>query len=425
MPPVCPTCNIALDPTHAPVARVRAARVVTYCSKSCAESADTGSIRVDQQASEASPADVAVKAKSKLPQLEVPTIGEEPIRLANSRRLSGSFRKRVLWASSAIMLGGMAVAIIPVISPTASRTVSAADGAGVALRARADASNNSAAKGPETRTQSAEPAPQTEALSPLSAPQLRAAAVAELEEQLTAGSTRYQRLAGIALARLSHKGAIAALSTLLESENSDLSRIDIAYGLALAGADTGRTYLVHELASKRRDVRIDAARRLVQLGDDAGRRALVQMLSVRSHRLGAASVLALLGDQEGLSILHATLADRGSSEENKMRAAVGIGRSGDASASEALKKILAEGRYVVDAAGALAVLEERAAIPALLRQLELTSLRVRAAESLKRVGHEVDLSIMAAALKTGNAEGRIAAAEALLVLTDTTEESKR
>ncbi len=322
--------------------------------------------------------------------------------------LSGSRRRRVLWASAAIMASGMVVAIIPVIAPTASSSVSAADSA------------------PSTRVM-LEPAPRTSrtpelpVIVPLPAtlrgPELRRAAIVELEKELTGGSLRNQRLAGIALARLSHSQAGGILANLLKSESSDLSRVDIAYGMALGGAEGGRDYLLSQLKSRRRDVRIDAARRLVQLGDDAGRKTLVQMLSVRSHRLGAAMVLARLGDERGIAVLRETLGDPRSSQENKMRSAVGLGRSGDATTREYLEGILKEGKYVVDAAGALAALGESSATPALLRQLELTSMRVQAAESLKKIGNKVDLSSMAAALETGSVDGRIAAAEAILILT--------
>jgi HEAT repeat protein len=259
---------------------------------------------------------------------------------------------------------------------------------------------------------------QQDALAMVSGPALRLAAVEELEDQLAHGSPRSQRLAGIALARIAHKQALALLHDILKTENSDLSRIDIAYGLALGKQDEGRSYLVAELKNKRRDVRIDAARRLVQLGDDAGRNTLVQMLGIKSHRLGAATELAQLQDERGVEALRETFEDASSSEENKMRAAVGLGRAGDKIASDYLKKILSEGRYVVDAAGALAVLGEEEARPALMRQLELTSMRVRAAGSLKSMGEEIDLAPLAAALKTGSTDGRIGAAEAILLLTD-------
>ena len=99
-----------------------------------------------------------------------------------------------------------------------------------------------------------------------------------------------------------------------------------------------------------------------------------------------------------------------------MRAAVGLGLAGDDSARDLLLEILQEGKYVVDAAGALAKLGDKAAIPALERQLLLTAMRVGAAESLRSMNVEVDIAPLASSLVKSNAEGRIAAAEAILVL---------
>ena len=421
MPPVCPTCNTPLDPAHAPIARVRGARVVTYCSSSCATNAVAGGAKVSPDTEE-TVADALDLAKFESPPVEsaseeaeeAPPAAHESadaeaelVRAARSGWLSGSRRRRVLWASAAIMVGGMAVAIIPVISPTASSSVSAAD-------------STPSVRGLLEDSKRTTPPPEVVVPAPakLGDKELRAAAIAELEKALVDGSARDQRLAGIALARLSHPRAASVLGRLLKSETSDLSRVDIAYGMALGGADAGRSYLVGQLKSKRRDVRIDAARRLVQLGDDAGRATLVQMLSIRSHRLGASMVLAQLGDERGIAVLRETLGDVNSSHENKMRSAVGLGRSGDSSTREYLESILKEGKYVVDAAGALAALGETSATPALLRQLELTSMRVQAAESLKKIGQKVDLAPMAAALEAGSTDGRIAVAEAILILTD-------
>ena len=165
-----------------------------------------------------------------------------------------------------------------------------------------------------------------------------------------------------------------------------------------------------------------AAISLSHLGDDAGRMTLVQMLGIKSHRLGAATQLGLLGDERGLDVLRQSFSDSASSPETKMRAAVGLGRAGETNAATFLKEILSEGRYVVDAAGALAALGEDEAIPALVRQLELTSIRVRAATSLRRMGHKVELGPLVHALKTGNAAGRVAAAEAILLLSTAQEQ---
>jgi len=303
------------------------------------------------------------------------------------------------------MAGGMAIAVIQSVSPSTPHSVSAEalDSSMVAPSEPTPADPVEEAASEETKT-SSDPA------------LLRTLAIGELETQLKEGTPRYRRLAGMALARLEHPGAIAALTELMASETSDLSRIDIAYGLALAKDVSGRPYLVSELKSKRRDVRIDAARRLVQLGDDAGRNALTQMLGVRSHRLGAASVLALLGDEQGMEVLRETFEGAKTSDENRMRSAVGLGLAGNPLAQEYLLKILQDGNYVVDAAGALATLRDKAAIPALERQLSLTALRVEAAERLRAMQVDVDMEPIASALVKSNTEGRISAAEAILVL---------
>ncbi len=419
MPPVCPSCHTALDPTHAPVARIRGAKVVTYCSAACADAPTAKP--PEPTPPEPTPArGKAIEAKAEAAEDEspkpskaadagpVPTpLPPDPqsptlLRAEASRGISSSLRTRVLLASGAIMVGGMAIAVVQSVSPSSPSSVSAGQDSVPSVVV------------PELSSDAQ--AVDVEQEKPPSAEELRALSIAELEGQLNDGSPRFKRLAGMALARIKHQGAVATLSELLKTETSDLSRIDIAYGLALAGDTSGREYLVRELESRRRDVRIDASRRLVQLGDDSGRKALHQMLGVRTHRLGAASVLALLGDEKGLQVLRDTFESPKSSDENRMRSAVGLGFAGDALAREYLLEILGEGKYVVDAAGALAKLGDRAAIPALKRQLMLTALRVGAAESLLSMKEDVDVTPLASALLKGNAEGRIAAAEAILVL---------
>ncbi len=384
------------------MARIRGAKVVTYCSARCADT-PIASGKVTTRRTPAPPehSDLTPVPKahvSHAPRIEIDlTPAPTPVK----PRLSASLRKRVLWISAAIMLGGMAIAAILSFSPSTPSSVSAghleppSSPSTIPAKATAEASTTAV---------------------PTTSKDLRTRSIEELEHHLAGDSPRFQRLAGMALARISHPGATKTLLALLQNEKSDLSRIDIAYGLALANEQSGRTYLVAELASKRRDVRIDAARRLVQLGDDSGRKALHQMLGVRTHRLGAASVLALLEDDKGLEVLRATFKDPKSSDENRMRAAVGLGWAGEVVARAHLLEILREGKFVVDAAGALATLGDAAAVPALERQLELTALRVGAAENLRTMKVDVDTTSLASALAKSNAEGRIAAAEAILVL---------
>ena len=457
MTQVCPSCNSALDPAHAPIARVRAARVVAYCSAKCADAGDTSAVGVDvvreteegegkknketlSSVQKTKAVAAAAKAADK-PALEskrpdssadsgtqgirreempdVVPVSESPDSVnTGTRRMSASLRKRVLWASGVIMFGSMGIAALQTLSPGSPSSVSASQSpkrepiqGDVALSTATPmqvASDSISAEKPTKKDT---------ATDSLSDSQLRAAAIVELATQLEEGTPRFQRVAGLALARISHPQALEALARLLKTEDSDLARIDIAYGLARGGDALGRAYLVSELGSKRRDVRIDAGRRLAQLKDNAGTKALTNMLKVRSHRLGAASVLALLGDEAGLGILRETLSSPKSSEENRMRAAVGLGLSGEASVKGDLIAILEGERFVVDAAGALAVLGEASAVPALKRQLELSSMCVSAAESLASMQVEVDLRGLASVLLTSNELGRTAAAEAILILT--------
>lgn len=434
---------------------MRAARVVTYCSIQCANQSDTGAVAAPRPAEPPKPAATPdinsqpasvpkgkggdtrsaepkpkARAKAQRP-LEVetslplarpapakpatrapsaqPSKSREPtLEVAASAR--SRRRTTILLASAAIMLGGVAILVVPELLP-----VRAEPGAVLPTGSPQTGNRPSAVPGDTSAEPAAEPVDAETALPSDSV--LRAAAIRELESHLQDESRRFQRLAGIALARIQHEGAVARLAELLTSEPSDLSRIDIAYGMAIGGDPKGREYLVNELKSARRDARIDAARRLVQLGDDAGRKTLVQMLSVKSHRLGAASELAMLGDEEGLAVLRKELAEKDTTDENRMRAAVGLGRAGDQSARELLLTILQEGRFVVDAAGALAALGEQQAVPALERQLELSAMRVGAAESLQAMGVDVDLAATASALTHANEEGRIAAAEAIIILT--------
>src|SRR5262249_28260230 len=98
------------------------------------------------------------------------------------------------------------------------------------------------------------------------------------------------------------------------------------------------------------------------------------------------------------------------------RAAVALGRAGDASGRDVLHALVAESRFEIGAEDALARLGDRAALPALTRSLGLSAIRVQAAVDLRRLEADGDLAPLAAALQTEDIVGKISAAEALLVL---------
>src|SRR5690606_33841615 len=95
---------------------------------------------------------------------------------------------------------------------------------------------------------------------------LHQAARAELTRLLGSPSPRIRRLAAAALARTGDAAALDGLSRDLATEQSALAQIQIAYALARAGRAEGREHLLEGVSHKRRDVRIDAAGALVELG---------------------------------------------------------------------------------------------------------------------------------------------------------------
>jgi HEAT repeat protein len=237
---------------------------------------------------------------------------------------------------------------------------------------------------------------------------------AVLTTALGDGSPRIRRLAALALSRSGAPEALAELRTVLETDSSEIRRLEVAFALARAGATEGTAALVEGLSRKRRDVRLEAARALALLGDARAVPRLREALSVNQLRLGAAESLARLGDAEAIGILREALGARVA--ETRMRAAVALGRAGDASGQALLRELIETSRVEIGADAALALLGDRDAAPSLTRALGLSALRVQAAVGLRRLGVEPDLSVLADALAASDEMGKISAAEAALVL---------
>jgi HEAT repeat protein len=446
---------------HAPVARIRGGKVVSFCSAECAASA--GGDDVERRPRAAIPALArspsarpepsrprtapAAPARAEPARRSVPSSAPPPLpdagasaqpdarrahRLPASHehlavesgeavaRAPGRGRGVVLAVCAIVLAAGVAllvtqlrplgdavgdrVGIEQAESPVRSAASSAARSAPIAAGARA---GGPASPGAAADASSAAPADDRSRW---------AAATAQLRALMDSTSPRVRRLAAQALARTGDSAALTALRGLAREEPSGLSRIQMAYALARAGDREARESLRALLGVERRDVRVDAARCLVQLGDDSGRKALRNMLSVEQHRIGAAGLLARLGDDEGLKLLRAEAADRRATPEARMRAEVALGRAGDASVKAALHKILADQRYNVGAAEALAALGDEAAAPALNAQLGLSAMRVQAALWLRRMKKPVDQAPLVVALENGDEASRVSAAEALLIL---------
>jgi HEAT repeat protein len=453
----CPTCGKPLDATRAPVARIRGARVVTYCSVACAEGGGTGLAAgsqtgapavVDRAApvveraapvgekksapAEAKPADrkpaekpaAAAVDTAVAPAVIAPAAArekraDEPARVAvdpvvplraetrPSRRGRGAFLVLLT-----ILLGaGVAFLLIELwplgeSEPNGAAAPRAVEPAGQKLEASAGGDR-------QATPEAAAPA------APAAAPDrdgLYRAAVAELGALGKSNSPRIVRLAAQALARTGDPAALARLRALLGEEQSQLGRIQIAYALARAGDQAAREELRRQLAAERRDVRLDAARSLVQLGDDSGRKTLRAMLPLDNYRLGAAGLLARLKDPEGIKVLRTEMTKK-TSAENVMRAVVALGRAGEVDVQDQLRTIVHDRRYNVGAADALAALGDTAAVEPLTQQLALSAMRVQAALWLRRMDQKVDLAPLQLALESGDDASRVSAAEALIVLT--------
>lgn len=439
-PSVCHTCQAPLDPARAPVARIRGAKIVSFCSAACADGvAQTAPAGADDPAPPApsvassapdSPAssgpervETATDLADRREPDESPASDDGSRDYAASARPRGSRRNKIIAISAAIMMGGMAITIINAVSPSAPSSVRAAQPVPASAPAATVPGSSEAAplalaedQSPPGLAQDAPPNADASA-EPLTPEALRERAIATLRQFLTSPSDRIQRIAAMALARIRDPAALDQLARLLEAETAELGKVEIAYALARAGNASAQRMLRRRLQHKRRDVRVDAARALASLGDDTGVPVIEGMMSLRTHRIGAAGLLARMKIQRGVKALEKELADETASEENRIRAAVALGSAGHDSVRERLRALLGDGRYHVGAADALATLGDAAALPALERQLQLPSLRVRAALGLRRMDATVDLSPLEAALDHGSDPARVSAAEAILILT--------
>jgi len=411
----CPTCQRSFDPVRAAVVRVVGTRVVSYCSSECADrpasvpapvaAAPPPRVADPIRAPSAPAADEPFPLASEVPATTLAGWTPDAPSSSDARRRR---RRQVVALCAATIAGGMAIAVIEAVSPSTPSRVDAATSAPVV---------GEGAGAPR----------------PPSPAELQTRAVATLRQALTSPSPRVRRVAATALARTRDPAALAALAVALGEEDSEIARLDIAYALGRGGDPRGVAALEKALSSSpRKDVKAEAARLLLELGDSRGLAFLHTLLATPQQRLSAAEVLATAGDSEGLAALESVRSDSAASEEERLRAAVALGRAGKADVPglvDQLRAALDRGRFNVGAAAALARLGDERAVPALEAQLTVQSLQVGAAVSLRRLRPKLDpaplLPPLAAALGADKDLAAVSAAEAILLLTGPAELAER
>lgn len=258
------------------------------------------------------------------------------------------------------------------------------------------------------------------------APLARARATEVLQHWLTAkdSTPRIQRLAAAALARTGDPAAIERLASALQHDNlDDTGRHDVAYALARAGDKRGFDVLVAALSAPRRDDKLSIGRLLVQLGDTRAVNALAPYLELPQHRVGAAEQLIRLGEPRAIKVFEQIRADAKASADDKARAAIGLAHAGRPGFGDELHALLADTHFNVYAAEILALKHDEAVRPVLIKQLEVTSLRVGAARALRLLApagdHAAGLAVLVAALDNPNNQKdteQLSIAEAILLL---------
>jgi HEAT repeat protein len=410
----CPSCGRAIDPLRAPSVKIVGGKVVAYCSSDCKLGVDHTPLpgplpepADDESGLPAPSQEVAPVAQFGLEGDITPVPAPPALRVPPSAPRPRGRARRVVLLAAAVAAAAAGVVVVQ----RASRD---AGGAPVLASSTAVAAPHAAAAAPPPAPEP--PAPEPPAPQPrrLDRRQLLEEARRTLSASLADESARVRLLAAMALSRTGDPAALAELERALTSDESEIRRLEVAYALARAGQPHGTDALVAALRASRRDVRLQAARALAQLRDPRGVPRLREALSINQLRLGAAETLATLGDEKATAVLEQALGSPVA--ETRMRAAVALGRAGNDRGRALLEDLVADARLGIGAEGALARLGDRAAVPALTRALGLSALRVPAALGLRRLGVDVDLTVLADALVTSDEMARISAAEAALVL---------
>ena len=339
----------------------------------------------------------------------------------------------------AAAIAAAAVALIQSSSTATAPTTSATAAAGVTPGSATVTPPGPPGLGSGSMTVSSTPGPGpgsagaaagTSAATPATTPAAaRERALATLRELMASTSPRVSRAAAEALARTCDKPALDRLAKALADEPSAIAKVGVARTMAACKDDRGRSSLMSALKTGRRDVHAEAARMLVELGDDAGVGALIELGVPKMFRVSAGELLALRGHPRGMAQLKAAAADSKASPDERLRAKIAMTAAGDASRIPDAKAALDRLDFRPAAAQALARVHDASARPHLVAGLELPSLRVASAVGLRRLEPQLDsaplLAPLLRALASDPEVARTSAAEAILVLTGPQNDAER
>ena len=253
-----------------------------------------------------------------------------------------------------------------------------------------------------------------------------ARARAVLASMMATSSPRIVRHAAAALARTGDPSALTALAAALANETKDpaktsvTTKIELLYDLARGGDKRSIPPLAAELYDQNRDQRIDAGTRLRQLGDKRATDGLAQYLEYPQFHIGVAKQLAMAADPRGVKVFQAVRADPKASADDKAIAAIALGYAGHSEVVPDLYKLLGDSHFNPDAAAALASMHDPKARPTLIKQLEVSALRVQAARWLRHLDPKPDPSLfpplLAELAVAQDTDVQVGAAETLLLL---------
>lgn len=444
----CPVCGKPVDPLRAPAVGVREGKVIGYCSKEHLAQAETQPIKVPAKARAHSEPAFRIpegdRKKARTPASGTPTaaaaldsgpvieIIHEPasgvVTSAADARSRDSQPVMHAETSGAIQIADtgrlddyvgqeskrskawIAVALLVVAGGGAA----AAYKLGYLGGAKHEEAPPVAVAPPAPKPAAPEPPPLTADGAIKNATDVLSAYAA------SNASPRVQRLAAQALARTGDKKAIDTLVKMLDGETSDLNKVEMQYAIARGGDKRGADGLAAALLSPKRDVKAEAARRLALLGDKRAINTLASYLDVEQLKLGAAEQLAFLAEPRAVKVLEQIRADDKAQPDEKARAAIALGYAGKPDIAPALKQLLTDPRFNAFAAASLANLHDAAARPVLVKQLEVSSLRVQAARALRRLDPKADTLALArplvAVLASAKDTEQVQAAETVLLL---------